>query len=368
MKRDADTEYLTDTICFGEPVVPNTPEDVASGIQRALQEEAHPFFLEGVSKRLCALGCPCTPEDTETMLAELKRRYKAILGKPCPKAVQNWLRGGTPGFTNRCNQYDVCYALEMDLEQTALFFQKCYLSLPFACKSRVDAVFLYCLSRKRPYAVAAHLLEASENFPCQETAHTQTAEIFSALQKATDDESFLRILETHCYSNPAQHSLARRLICEEIETVKARIAADISIPKKSEQQLNSLTVAALLGYKTQYQKKAPLKERLPRRFLESLPDDVTLGHILNGDTASYETLRKTLMLLKFYNFYEEADNLDHNTIAANLLDFYEELDEVLAACGFAQLYIRHPFDCLLLYCANSYDPILTFQMLLEVRD
>ena len=71
------------------------------------------------------------------------------------------------------------------------------------------------------------------------------------------------------------------------------------------------------------------------------------------------------MLLKFYNFYSEAENIDPETIRDNLADFCGELDQTLTSCGFAQLYVRHPFDCLLLYCANSYDPILTMHLLNE---
>ena len=71
------------------------------------------------------------------------------------------------------------------------------------------------------------------------------------------------------------------------------------------------------------------------------------------------------MLLKFYNFYYEAENSDPNTIGGNLMDFYEELNSTLISCGFAQLYVRHPFDCLLLYCANSYDPIDTLYCVIQ---
>lgn len=44
--------------------------------------EARPIFLEGVSARLTQLGVPCTAEDNERMLAEIKRRYDELLGFP----------------------------------------------------------------------------------------------------------------------------------------------------------------------------------------------------------------------------------------------------------------------------------------------
>ena len=68
-----------------------------------------------------------------------------------------------------------------------------------------------------------------------------------------------------------------------------------------------------------------------------------------------------LMLSRFYNFYSEAKNENENDVCGNLLDFKDELNSILLFCGFAQIYMRHPFDCLLMYCANSYDPIQTLQ-------
>ena len=92
---------------------------------------------------------------------------------------------------------------------------------------------------------------------------------------------------------------------------------------------------------------------------------MTLGRIVNGEAVSYELLRKTLMLLKFYNFYHDADNKDPMMIGSNLMDFYDELNASLASCGFAQIYECHPFDCLLLYCANSELPIETLHLVSE---
>ena len=52
-------------------------------------------------------------------------------------------------------------------------------------------------------------------------------------------------------------------------------------------------------------------------------------------------------------------------INSRLMDFFDELNQTLISCGFAQLYMRHPFDCLILFCANSYDPIYTLHTLNE---
>ena len=365
LQRDDFTEYIYDVTCFGDPINPENAEDVASGISRAMELEARPVLLEGVAAMLTQLGVACAADDIEPMLTEVKRRYKEILGFPCPRTVQEWIKGTMPGVTNRRNHYDLCYALEMDFQQTAVFFQKHYLTMPFNVKSSVDAVFMYALYHKKSYSAVTELLEKSKGFVSQENAHTSTSQIISMILDIDDDEKFLRYLSEHCYNNEQQFQLARSIISEEIETVRSillRYEADRIL---SPERLGSLTIEALLGVKYQGSSKKSKDRKLPKRFTESLPNDVTLGKIIKGDVASYDLLRKTLMLLKFYNFYYEAENTDPNTIGGNLMDFYDELNGVLISCGFAQLYVRHPFDCLLLYCANSYDPIDTLYCVIQ---
>lgn len=215
---------------------------------------------------------------------------------------------------------------------------------------------MYTLYHKLPYSAAVRLLESSQGFVPQENAHTATSQILSAIITTADEEQFLRYLSAHCYNNEQQFQLARRLIREEVDILHSRLIEYDYEQRLSEERLGSLTIETLLGYK--YQTETRLDRRtLPRRFTESLPNDVTLGRILNGNTASYDLLRKTLILLKFYNFYYEADNSEPNEIAGNLLDFCDELDATLDSCGFSKLYVCHPFDCLLMYCANSNEPI-----------
>lgn len=357
LSRDEYTEFIYDRTCFGAPTDPHSAEDVIEGIELALELDERPVFLEGLAERLFQLGVECTVSDTEIMLAEVKLRFKNVLGKTCPKAVQNWIKGTTPGITNRANNYDLCYALEMDFQQTSVFFQKHFLTMPWNCKSRIDAVYLYCIYHQRPYRSVEQLLEAAQRFEVQEQAHTATAQIFSAIIAIDDDEKFLKYISEHCYNNEQQFQLARKLINDEISKLKENIKRFRTKDILSENRLNSMTVTELLGYNYQTDGSSKAQHKLPKRFTESLPNDVTLGRIINGESVSYELLRKTLMLLRFNNFYSEAQNDDENIIAQNLMDFYEELNNMLISCGFAQLYICHPFDCLLLYCANSFDPI-----------
>ena len=358
--RDEYTEYIYDEACFGEPLDAQEPGDLTRGIELALKLDNDNAFLEGVCRRLNELG-----GDTAAMLECVKKRYRSVLGTACPRTVVEWMRGTTPGTVNRRNNYELCMALEMNYEETADFFRRSFLSLPFIAKSRVDAVFMYILYHGRSYADAARLLAASEGYELQDTAHTATSQIMRRIIETEDDEAFLTYLRAHCYGSAQQFLLAKEKIAVETELVKKSIRENASQTIASPDRLNSMTIEALLGYRYQLMDRAEKRPVLPKRFTESLPNDVTLGQILGGKGVSYELLRKTLLLLHFYNFYSRAENIDPRTIGGNLMDFYDEADELLEACGFARLYMRHPFDCLLLYCANSYDPILTMHYLNE---
>ena len=364
LERDEKTEFVFSDICRGPVYDPSSAEDMIEGINQAIELDSQPLFQEGLSRRLTELGMPCTENDTELMLGEVKRRYKELLGKSCPKAVENWVKGTTPGITNRCNNFDLCYALEMNYEQVYVFFQKFFLTIPFNVKSREDAVYLYCFYHHKPYDTVVKMLADSDTFVPQENAHTATSQIATMIQSTDDDDRFMEYLSKHCYGNKQQFQLARQSINQEIEIIKETISKD---PTKNVQKerANSSVIAELLGYKYQREDRKKLGKKLPKRFRESLINDETLGKIIRGEEATYETLRKALMLLKFYSFYSEANNTDEYTINGNLLDFHAELNNLLCACGFARLYERHPFDCLLLYCANTSDPIVALHCVNE---
>lgn len=103
LTRDEYTEYIFGKTVFGNPINPESAEDMIEGINQAIELEQHPVFLEGVSERLTHLGVKCSVDDAEIMLSEIKKRYKSILGKSCPRTVQEWIKGTTPGITNRIN-------------------------------------------------------------------------------------------------------------------------------------------------------------------------------------------------------------------------------------------------------------------------
>lgn len=349
------TDIVYEDLCYGD--IFYEQELDLDDIQVATDLDARPVFLEGVVLRLQYLGFQCDPSDKSTILTEIKRRYKEILGFPCPRTVQEWIKGTTPGVTERKNNYDLCYALEMDLNNTAEFFLKHYLTLPFNYKDTTDAIFFYCLYHRHPYSVVKQLLEATDAFDTQQTSHTATIQIGRQITAITSIDELLDYLSHHCYSNEQQYQVARKKI------------QDLA-SKHSYKSISDLH-EQLMGFKYQEIKRQKwVKNReLPRRFTESLPTDGVLSKVLAGQQETYETLRKTLIILKLFDFYpaDGREYTDEQSIRDDLYDFYDEVNETLALCGFSQLYMRHPFDWLMIFCANSPDPIGLFLELSKMR-
>ena len=275
------TDDVMDTALYGDALDPENPDDIAKAIDLSMSLDDKQYFLDGLATRLNELGTPCSIDETDTMLAAVKSRYKDILHKSCPRTVVEWVRGTTPGITNRQNNYDLCYALEMNLKETSSFFQKHYLTIPFILRSRVDAVFYYCLLNQKPYSTVVELLNFSTDYVPQDTVNTSTAQIRTAIRDIKTDEEFLSYLSTHCYTQQQHFRHAKSMIMEELDDLKQKlldksetqknIMDEGADPKASINRLNSETLFALLGYK--YTGKNETLIKLPKRFTESLPND-----------------------------------------------------------------------------------------------
>lgn len=341
-------------------------------IQSAITLDNSSAFLEGLVARLNEMGISCTVSDKAIILAEVKRLYKENLHIICPKPVENWINGITPSVEkSRKNHYSLCMALGMDIRKTAEFFIKHFLSFPFNYKDRTDAVFFYGLHNHKSYAEIEALLTVASEFSVNANSHTQTAQVGKNILEIDNDEEFLHYLSRHCYSKEQQYQIARTEIIALADEIKAGFEDANTTNRRYENNLNGLLLQTI--FEASYQRMQKSKEKytinteLPRQFIESMPNDVTFGQIMRGEKASFETLRKTLIILKFYSFYESLDNMSEQEIQYNIEDFHEELDDLLVKCGLGQLYVRHPFDHLIMLCAKHPTPVEFFAAMSRSR-
>jgi hypothetical protein len=120
-------------------------------------------------------------------------------------------------------------------------------------------------------------------------------------------------------------------------------------------------------------KQSISKSNFPDLIKRNWPQREQFQQILDKKTASYDTIRRALIMLGFYDFFanamvkqKEAEQKKRKTgtkitvpiVAEGLFDEFEtEMNTILSECGYVQLYWRNPFDWMIGYCAQAIDPL-----------
>lgn len=103
------------------------------------------------------------------------------------------------------------------------------------------------------------------------------------------------------------------------------------------------------------------KSRLPDEIRSNFPQREQIKQIKAGK-ASYDTIRKALIMFKFYHFFADAFINNAENFDSGLFDeFVNETNELLSECGYVQLYWRNPYDWIFGYCAWAPNPIDEFK-------
>ena len=335
-------------------------------------------FLEGIALYLGDFSV----DDTEGMLKEVQRRY-ADKGIALPKAVKVWFQKSdvSPSIKqdHRRNLYDFCVAMGMDYITTAEFFLKSFLTIPFNYKDRIDAVYFYCMKTGRPYEIIKKMLATAESFEATNPEVSSTEFIGKHILDIETDEEFLHYLRFHCFDSNHQYETTKNkiihLIGENKKIVPGRDRNGNELPFQDlGTTKNSVLLDAILNFRYQ-SLDASQRKNMKDSGLPMFPRDGDISNITSGShDVSSEVLRKTLILMQFYNVFRSKQRErkwtateDLEEIQGDLWDFIDTTDGLLAECGFVQLYSRNPYDAIILFCANSPDPILHLQTFIQKR-
>ncbi len=396
-------------------------EGLFDSTEYAMELDKRNPVLEGVVKYLALSEITDESALQKAAIKELNKRYRSMgIEEGVPKAVKNWLKGTPVNPAYRENLYNLCMALELDDIETTEFFLKNYMTIPFNYKDRIDAIYYFGLTHRLKYQDIKALIEESEiNESIQEDNNEKTVNIGINIADIDDISKFKEFLKGHTYSRDNQYSTATKEINALVDSNTKLAESErvlkpelIKLGESAEERFNdnykdkdayqrdlSDNMSGLLyviyGYDSQARYEGHLPGiskaiNLPKKFRESFPNDSEFYRIRNR-CASPDTYRKALIIMKFYNFYcsnmllsvfgaitpdlkgkklmtlEEYCERDTDDIRADLEDFYFETSKLLAQCGFEQMYARNPFDWLILYCANSTDPMETLRELLAQR-
>lgn len=393
-------------------------EDLFDSTEYAMELDRRNPVLEGICEQLKKLGVDINEGDKKSLTKELNHRYRKIgIEEGIPKSVKNWMTGTPVNPAYRANLYNLCLALEMNVEEIRVFFLKNYMTIPFNFKDRVDAIYYWGVSHHLSYLEIQRIInefEREEGIP--DSDFDSTRMVGKYISEIDDIDLFLEYLRYNAFGKERQYESAakevRRMAVEDAiyAEVERQIKPWLNRERENKngdalsepiilKEGDSVNYKALLfviyGFDNQERyvnKKSKISkcEFLPKAFRENFPNDQEFSRIANKD-ASPDVYRKALIILKFYNFFcsslltflygtdRPKDNqkiihsLDEyrvreiDDIESDMEDFYYETGMLLAQCGFEQMYARNPFDWLMLYCAKSTDPLDTLRELLLSR-
>ena len=311
----------------------------------------------------------------------------SFVSKKCKEAgvnisrqtLVNWLTKGLPANTagGRENVYRLCFALQMDAQQTREFFLKAYLERPFNYKDIHEAVYFFCLNNGHTYSDAKKIIETIESSSSKENPYADniTERIGERLSEITTEDELLKYVTENRSGFSIQNQSATEKIEALVERCKAVAPKEYAINVYNEKSITVSNIDELLsviyGYSaratinsTLVHKKSISKSNFPDLVKRNWPQREQFAQILEKKNASYDVIRRALIMLTFYDFAANA-TVNHALECGIFDEFVDEMNTVLADCGYVQLYWRNPFDWMIGYCAMSPNPLGTLRDLIE---
>ena len=296
-----------------------------------------------------------------------------------PSVVRAWFADTRPisSEKSRENVYRFCFAMKMDITETAGFFLKVYYECPFNYRIIDEAVYFFCLNNGKSYSYAQSLKEKAESIikECErhDTKYEFTSAIGTGLKNIRSEERFLEFVSENSsefhIGNRTAYKYAAHLIEECCELARKECESRDEITQKTGRETNiDLLIYVIFGENiNQYKKNSSFAKTagFPELVKANFPLKMNLSKIRNGEKVSYDTMRKALVLLNFYRYFaelfQENKYSDFCVLEEDLRGFAAETNDLLASCGYPVLYVRNPFDWLIMHCACNEYPLEEFR-------
>ena len=381
-------------------------------------------FHTGLTTLMQRCGYTGSSEDVEEKTAYLVLKLAAIHVKITEITVRDWFSGKRRPSLDSISRklvYEICFALGASFELVQEFFRQVYFSRSFNCHTIKEAVYYYCLHQNHSYDHALELYETIKAMP--ETAKFEasdpvyTDQIRNALDNCHSDEEFLAYFSRNKSIFDRWNQKALFYIEEFIRQIRGtkedigRIEAfgkvgtipdakTLATPPASGLITQEFFMQARhFGRKWTYAKQnvtsidfmlefiidpiEPVnkKAKLPDIVKLNFPSKKTFSKILNRSqsetSTSYDSIRKCLILLKFYHFWVTLElMMDSGNAAENpqsdyadyFDDFCEEMAQLLEECGYEELYERNPYDWIFLWASATEQPLESFRGVMKAID
>ena len=296
-----------------------------------------------------------------------------------PSLVKKWIYEGM--IPSRTEAHRLCFCLEMDIKTAEELLLKGCMMKPFNYKDIEEATYYYALNNNLRYSEALEIISIIDNSEMVDniSPENDTVNIRASIKNLVDKDEFIKYINMNKMGFAKQSRKAIAVLKQLIE--ESVIFAEWEREKYWHEHITSkiestndlpTIMNVILGYEARAQENKEdiykikiAKSKFPSLIRNNFPDVQTVNLLLKTDTPSVEALRKAIILFAFYNYFTEL-NINKIMYDANKYnEFVNELDAILAECGYLELYWRNPYDWMFGYCAGANSPVDELRNLIQ---
>lgn len=308
----------------------------------------------------------------------------------------------------RQNVFKLCFALDLDVDETTKFFNKIYFDRTFNVKNINELVYYFCIKNKKSFNYAEDLIKKVKKLLSEDTTETsnkliytnsmrEEADVFTTEEEliryvldnknaferynVTATKEFNQLLSRIQGKQEDKEVLDRlkksRTNREHEDLKKCGLVVQDLFKNNLFESTKNMDIASVdfmlyiiydsyrpVGKKStkdtySFSKNAKLLKIIKDNF----PSRERISKIQNKPNFSSDGFRKALILLEFYAFCFDAQYSEEEIDF--FWDFIDQMNDILDSCGMAELYIGNPYDWLFLYCAKCDHPLDVFRSIIN---
>ena len=339
--------------------------------------------------------------------ATLYQHMKAIGSSVKESTVTSWFAGTRrPKLVanSRTLMYQIGFALSLSLSEMQWFFHHVYYDRCFNCHIPEEAVYYFCFSHQLSYQTACEILTSIHYYLNHSTIQQQPASspvytitIRNQIDGLHTKEELISYFAQHASIFTNLHTSALEQIQTMLIEINGTKDSQTLVQNMREKQHYSkeeiekcgLLIQEIYHSITSDNMAEQMTERIARYHIGSydfmlntiltttkgLPKTTTVPSILRNNfpskkvfsdilkentNATYDAIRKVLILLHFYIFWcnRMLTPIADFTPSQHLLVYREEANALLTQCCYEELFAGNPYDWVFLSCACSDAPLL----------
>lgn len=397
-------------------------------LREKLLEAAGSFrtFDVALDEFIQAQGYEGDIQDISAKTEFIKNAFERASVTPVPRDIRKWFT--VHKEIERRTAFQICFAFGLNRKETDDFFRRVYLERSFDCHNMEEAVYYFCMKNGLGYPEALRIIGESPAAEVPDIKKSKiefgnsvlfTSAIIKELDKFSDAEELLlyfrKNVDKFGYNHAKATEIIQRLWNDIFEKDGLADKEKVILQKgQVSKKKGTFTIyRQILGLddveeikvdtedgKTQIIKKAlfvipaersikPILKNnllLPAVAEKDFPNRLTIDKIMKGGHVEHESIRKVLILLKFYSFWlgkifkgktesdfdDNADEENRELLKQKNMMAYSAdagdtqrcilgVDKMLMEAGYPELYYGNPYDWIFLYSSESDEPMTVFR-------